>query len=120
MIPWSPLARGLLAGTRKKPADPEHAALPRPTISPEALRPAGRLRRDRGGARVAERRGVAPAQVALAWLLSQPGVTSPIIGATKMAHLETAFASLDIELSKDDIAALETPYQPHGVRGYEY
>jgi aryl-alcohol dehydrogenase-like predicted oxidoreductase len=67
---------------------------------------------------VAAARGVSPAETALAWLLSRPGVTAPIIGATKLEHLETALRALDVELTADEIAKLEAPYQPHAVRGH--
>jgi aryl-alcohol dehydrogenase (NADP+) len=61
---------------------------------------------------------VAPAPIALAWLLRQPGVTAPIIGATRMAHLEQAVASLDVSLDDDECAMLEAPYRPHRVLGH--
>ena len=70
--------------------------------------------------KVAGERGVAPAQVALAWLLSKPAVTAPIVGATKMNHLDDAIASVEIELSEDEIKALEAPYVPHSVKGNLY
>ena len=66
---------------------------------------------------VAKAHGVTPAQVALAWLLHKPGVTSPIIGATKMDHLEQAIAALEISLTDEEIAAMEEPYQPRGIIG---
>jgi diketogulonate reductase-like aldo/keto reductase len=62
---------------------------------------------------VAQRRALPPAQVALAWLLGRPGVTAPIVGATKAAHIDDAVAALEIALDEDDVARLETPYQPH-------
>ena len=62
--------------------------------------------------------GVKPAQIALAWMLHKPGITAPIIGSSKMAHLEDAVAALAIELSDDEIAYLEEPYQPHPVLGH--
>lgn len=68
---------------------------------------------------VAARLRVQPAQVALAWLLAKPAVTAPIIGATKIAHLETALAALDLPLSDGDIQELEACYQPHAVRGFD-
>lgn len=121
VVPWSPLARGLLAGSRKTPADQQS------TKRSETDDYARKLYDHPADANVmqevravAQRRGEEPAQVALAWILAQPGVASPIIGATKMLHLETALKSLDVELSEQDIAALEKPYQPHDVRGYEY
>ena len=58
------------------------------------------------------------AQVALAWLLSRPGVTAPIIGASKMGHLEDALKALELKLSDDEMKALEEPYQPHPVLGH--
>ncbi|MGZ5426078.1 MAG: aldo/keto reductase, partial [Thermoanaerobaculia bacterium] len=64
-------------------------------------------------------RGVEPAVVALAWLLSRPAVTAPIIGATKLAHLETALSALDVTLADEEIRALEAPYRPHAVRGFK-
>jgi aryl-alcohol dehydrogenase-like predicted oxidoreductase len=121
VVPWSPLARGLLAGSRKTPADQQSTKRSETDDYARKLydHPADAAVMQAVQA-VAQRRGEEPAQVALAWMLAQPGVTSPIIGATKMPHLETALKSLDVELSKEDIAALEQPYQPHGVRGYEY
>ncbi|HSN78025.1 MAG TPA: aldo/keto reductase, partial [Anaerolineae bacterium] len=67
---------------------------------------------------LAERRGVKPAQIALAWLLAQPGVASPIIGASKMVQLEEAVAALEIELSVEERAYLEQPYVPHPILGH--
>lgn len=67
---------------------------------------------------VAERRGISNAQVALAWLLAQPGVTAPIIGASKMDHLETAVAALETTLSREELQTLGEPYQPHPVLGH--
>lgn len=118
VIPWSPLARGFLAGNRSRQEwgetiraktddfaqslyfqDSDFAVVERLT----AL--AGRL-------------GFKPAQVALAWLLHKPGITAPIIGASKMYQLEEAVAALDISLSSEEIAELEAPYQPHPVLGH--
>jgi aryl-alcohol dehydrogenase-like predicted oxidoreductase len=119
VIPWSPLARGLLAGTRKSPAD--KTATPRAETDEFARKlydhPSDQEVID-ATRRVAERRGVSAARVALAWLLSKPVVTAPIIGATKMAHLDDAIAALDLELSADEIKQLEAPYRPHAVRGH--
>jgi len=68
---------------------------------------------------LAERYGVTNAQISLAWLLHKPGVTSPIVGASKMPHLEQAVAALEIGLSDEYIATLEEPYQPHRVLGHQ-
>ncbi len=119
VLPWSPLARGLLAGTRTGPADRE--ATPR-AASDDYTRqlydhPADADVIDATRS-VARARGVPMARVALAWLLSRPGVTAPIVGATKLAHLDEALAALDLALSPEEVAALEAPYHPHGVRGF--
>jgi 1-deoxyxylulose-5-phosphate synthase len=120
VIPWSPLARGLLAGSRKTPDD--RTATTRAASDEYGWKlydhPAD-LDVMRGCQAVAERLGVEPAKVALAWLLSKPAVTAPIIGATKVEHLDAALAALDLKLSDEDIRQLEAPYQPHAVRGFE-
>ena len=67
---------------------------------------------------VAERRGVSPARVALAWLLAQPAVTSPIVGVTRSEHLDDAIAAVDLELSGDEVAELGTGHVPHAVAGH--
>ena len=67
---------------------------------------------------VAAERGLPPAQVALAWLLGRPAVTAPIVGATKLRHLEDAIAAVDVTLSEDEVARLEAPYRPHPVLGH--
>ncbi len=121
VIPWSPLARGLLAGTRVTPTDKvstkraesdDYTRLlydhPNDGDVVEAVR------------QVARARGLPPARVALAWLLSRPAVTAPIVGATKLDHLESAIAAVDDELSPDEVATLEAPYRPHPVRGWRW
>jgi aryl-alcohol dehydrogenase-like predicted oxidoreductase len=120
VIPWSPLARGLLAGTRKTPDD--KTATARAASDEFAWKlydhPAD-IDVMRACQAVAKRLGVEPAQVAIAWLLSKPAVTAPIIGATKIEHLETALAAVDLKLGDEEIQQLETPYQPHAVRGFD-
>lgn len=120
VIPWSPLARGLLAGSRKTPDDKT------PTVRAASDDYAWNLYDQPGDADVmaacqdvAAKRGIEPAQVALAWLLSKPVVTAPIIGATKMKHLETAIGAIDVKLSEEEIRQLEAPYRPHWTRGFE-
>jgi aryl-alcohol dehydrogenase-like predicted oxidoreductase len=120
VIPWSPLARGLLAGTRKSAADT--AATPRAASDDYARNLYDHPSDDHvieAVRKVAAARGVEPAAVALAWLLSRPAVTAPIIGATKLGHLETALSALDVTLQDDEIRALEAPYRPHAVRGFK-
>jgi aryl-alcohol dehydrogenase-like predicted oxidoreductase len=118
VIPWSPLARGILAGTRK------------------ALREkAGSTRQESDGftdflydqdsdwdvvlavQSLAKERNLPAAQIALAWMLSKKFVTAPIIGATRLGHLEDAIAAIDVALSDEEIARLEAPYQSHPVKG---
>jgi aryl-alcohol dehydrogenase-like predicted oxidoreductase len=114
LIPWSPLARGLLARagsdvtTTRTDSDPRQAQL---YDAPETDR-----RILDQVARVAAERGVPPAQVGLAWLLHQPGVTAPIIGATKEHHVDDAVAAVGLKLGDDELAALAAPYRPRPVR----
>ncbi len=117
ILPWSPLARGYLT---RPPSDSE--ATPRGETDNIARR-FYQIDSDRdvvnAVVKVAEERAVPPAQVALAWLLRQPGVTAPIVGATKMKHLEDAVDALALELTDDEVAKLEAPYVPHPVIGHE-
>jgi aryl-alcohol dehydrogenase (NADP+) len=114
LLPWSPLARGLLAGSRK-------AGTLRSKADDYAHQMYTREADDRVVdcvQQVAANRGIPPAQVALAWLLHQPGVTAPIIGATKPHHVEDAIASLSVKLTKEEISTLESVYIPHPVLGH--
>ncbi len=119
VIPWSPLARGLLAGTRTSPADT--TASPR-AASDDYTRALYDHPSDadviEAVRSVALARGVTPAEVALAWLLGRPGVTAPIVGATKLAHLDAAIRALDLTLTDEEVRTLEAPYRPHDVRGW--
>ncbi len=124
VIPWSPLARGLLAGNRKPSdleGDREAGATKRARSDEYAHRLYYREGDDEIVARVEEvgrEHGATPAQVALAWLLRQEGVTAPIVGATKLEHLDQALEAVDLELSDEDATYLEEPYQPHPVLGH--
>ena len=113
VIPWSPLARGRLTRdwdeTTARSASDEFG---RRLYGDEDRVVVTRV------AEVARERGVPRAQVALAWLLSKPVVTAPIVGVTKPSHLEDAVAAVDVQLHADEIARLEEPYQPHGVVGF--
>ena len=119
LIPWSPLARGLLAGTRNSPTD---VSSTRRAQNDEIARKLYDQPGDQevidAVRKVAAQRGISPAQIALAWLLSKPAVAAPIIGATKMEHLDDAVAALSVELSAQEIQQLEAPYRPHAVRGF--
>lgn len=114
VLPWSPLARGRLARTGEKAKDSVRGQSDpmqeRYELSATAIVDAV--------GRVAERRGVARAQIALAWLLAQPAVTSPIIGATKLEHLEDALAATTIELTEEECDELEAPYRPVPIHGH--
>ena len=113
VLPWSPLARGRLA----RPWDTSTTR-----SETDAFGKSLYAESDRGivesVAKVAAGRGVPMAQVAMAWLLSKPTVTSPIVGATKTAHLDDAVAALDLQLSDDEIASLEAPYTPRPIAGF--
>ena len=118
LIPWSPLARGFLAGNRR-PEDKGE------TVRSKTDEYAHGLYYQRADFEVVERvteiarkRKVANAQIALAWILRQPGVTSPIIGATKSHHIEDAVKALEIKLEKEELKALDAPYQPHPILGH--
>ncbi len=121
LVPWSPLARGLL--TRPRPADGDvrgggTARAGSDDYSPKLYDSPGDLDVVDAVERIAKARGVTMAEVGIAWLLGHPGVVAPIIGATKMDHLEAAIRALDLQLSAEERAALEAPYTPHAVRGY--
>ena len=117
VIPWSPLARGLLTGTRTR-GEAEATTRARTDEYARTLYEESDFDVVDRVVALARRRSVPPAQIALAWLLRQPGVTSPIIGATKMEHLEQALGSLDVTLSDDEAHYLEEPYRPHRIRGH--
>jgi aryl-alcohol dehydrogenase (NADP+) len=118
LIPWSPLARGFLAGTRSKA---EFGSTVRARTDEYAQKMYYQDSDfevvDRLSA-VAKQRGDSNAQVALAWLLQKPDVTAPIVGASKMQHLEDAVRATEIELSDEEVKALEEPYRPHPVLGH--
>jgi aryl-alcohol dehydrogenase-like predicted oxidoreductase len=118
VIPWSPLARGMLAGARRSAEDRDSTVRAGNDGIAQALYDqASDWDVVEAVADVAKQRGIQPAQVALAWLLSRPAVTAPIIGATKLDHLDAAIAAVDVELSEEEIGKLEARYQPHPVRG---
>jgi aryl-alcohol dehydrogenase-like predicted oxidoreductase len=116
VIPWSPLARGLLTRKPSKERDEtlraQTDAFGKLLYSEEDFTIAERV------SELAEARGLPMAQVALAWMLSKPVVTAPIIGATKPHHLEDAVAALSVQLTPDEIQHLEKAYQPHPTLGF--
>lgn len=117
ILPWSPLARGRLARTSGSPssgtirADTDTYAVDL-YDSPSDLKVIEAVRG------VARELGVQPSEVALAWLLQRPGVAAPIVGATRIDHLESAARALDVKLSDEHVRAVEQPYEPHAVRGH--
>ena len=126
LIPYSPLARGFLSGTRTK-AEMFEENLEETSLTHRAKVDAVRNRTQfvdndfeivERLKTIAEQKQMKPAQIALAWLLSKSGVTSPIIGASKLYHLEEAVQATNIQLSNEDITNLEQLYQPHQLRTY--
>jgi 1-deoxyxylulose-5-phosphate synthase len=117
VIPWSPLARGVLAGSRTRDGERRTTRSNTDAFADSLYGEADFDVVDRVG-EVAAERGVPPAQVALAWLLHRPGVTAPIVGATRLGHLEDALAAEELELSEEDMRRLEEPYVPHPVLGH--
>jgi aryl-alcohol dehydrogenase-like predicted oxidoreductase len=118
VIPWSPLARGFVMGNRSREnrgdslrakTDAYAHAL---YYQPSDFDVVDRI------TEIARKRGISNAQVALAWLLQQPGMTAPIVGASKMPHLDDAVAALDVRLDDSEFKALDQPYQPHKVLGH--
>jgi len=118
VIPWSPLARGFLAGNRRREDWGATLRAKEDDYAHSLYYTEGDFRIVDRVVEVAERREVTPMQVALAWILAQPGVTAPIIGATKPEHLDQAVAALDITLDEAERKALEEPYVPHPVLGH--
>jgi aryl-alcohol dehydrogenase-like predicted oxidoreductase len=118
VTPWSPLARGFVAGNRRK-EDFGDTLRARTDDYGQKLyyQPSDFAVVDRLG-EIAQKRGLPNAQMALAWLLHQPGVTAPIIGASKMQHLDDAVAALQVKLDHTELKALDEPYQPHPVLGH--
>jgi len=118
VIPWSPLARGFLAGNRRaqefgdtiRAKTDEYAQ--RLYYQPSDFAVVDRV------TKIAQKRGIPNAQVALAWVLGQPGITAPIIGASKMHHLDDAIAALSVKLDEGELKSLAEPYQPHPVLGH--
>jgi aryl-alcohol dehydrogenase-like predicted oxidoreductase len=117
VIPWSPLARGLLAGTRRGVRSGESVRAKTDEYASHLYAESDLAVVERVVA-VAAEKGIAPAQVAIAWLLAQPGVTAPIVGASKAEHLAQAIAALDVKLSDEERRRLEEPYRPHPVKGH--
>ncbi len=118
LIPWSPLARGFLAGGRKRDGYGETTRAKTDSLAQnyyyqdEDFAVVGRV------SAIAKKHGVSNAQVALAWVMHQPGVVAPIIGASKMSHLDDALAAMTLKLDAGELRSLEEPYRPHPVLGH--
>ena len=117
VVPWSPLARGLLAGTRERDGQRHTVRAGSDPLADDMYGDADFDVVDVVRALAAER-GLAPAQIALAWLLAKAGVTAPIVGATKLQHIDDAVAAVDVKLGSEEPARLEAPYKPHRVIGH--
>ncbi|MDX6516510.1 MAG: hypothetical protein QOH73_2176 [Gaiellaceae bacterium] len=118
VLPWSPLARGLLAGNRTREGERLTTRARTDAFGDSLYKPELDFSVVERAAEVAAARGVSSAQVALAWLLHKPGVTAPIVGATKLEHLEQALAAEQLTLSEDELVRLEEPYVPHAISGH--
>lgn len=118
VIPWSPLARGFLAGNRRAKDEGETVRSRTDDFAHKLYYQPSDFTVVERVAEVAARRGVSNSQVALAWVLAQRGVTAPIVGATKMRHLEEAVGALAVKLDAEELRLLEEPYQPHPVLGH--
>jgi 1-deoxyxylulose-5-phosphate synthase len=118
VIPWSPLARGFLAGNRRQAERENTVREKTDDIARELYYAESDFTIADRVVELAQRRGVLPAQIALAWLLAKPGVTSPIIGASKLPQLEDAVAAIDLRLDVGEMTFLEELYQPHRIIGH--
>jgi len=118
VIPWSPLARGVLAGNRTRAGERRTARAGSDQFTDYLYDQPTDFDVVERTAEVASERGVPPAQVALAWLLHQPAVTAPIVGATKVEHLQDALAAEQLSLSEHELERLQEPYVPHPVLGH--
>ena len=119
VIPWSPLARGTLAGTRTREGERRTTRANTDAFGDSLYQNLADFDVVDATVEVAAEHGVPPAQVALAWLLHRPGVTAPIVGATKPGHMEDALAAVKLDLTADEMRRLEERYVPHPVLGHQ-
>jgi len=118
VIPWSPLARGFLAGNRRGAERGDTVRARTDDFAHKLYYAESDFTIADRTVELAGRRGHKPTQIALAWLLAQPGVTAPIIGASRLPHLDEALAAIDVRLDAEELRFLEEPYQPHTVLGH--
>jgi aryl-alcohol dehydrogenase (NADP+) len=119
VIPWSPLARGFLAGNRRKSDWGDTIRAKTDAFAHELYYTDDDFLVAERVEQVAARHGVTSTQVALAWLLAQPAITAPIVGVSRLAHVDDAVASLNVQLTREDVRSLEEPYRAHPVLGYD-
>jgi 1-deoxyxylulose-5-phosphate synthase len=119
VIPWSPLARGMLTGNRTRSGERLTKRAQTDAFADTLYKPEVDFDVVEAADEVAAERGVSTAQVALAWLLHKPGVTAPIVGATRLEHLEDALAAERLSLSDEEMARLEERYVPHAIAGHQ-
>ncbi len=119
LIPWSPLARGFLAGNRNAQKSGDTARAKSDDFAKNMYFAETDFEVLGEVEKLAKARGVTPSQIACAWILQAPGVTAPIIGATKLKHLKEAIDAVDIKLSAEEVAALEKSYRPHPILGHQ-
>jgi aryl-alcohol dehydrogenase (NADP+) len=118
VIPWSPLARGFLAGNRHAADRGDTTRAKTDAYAHEMYYADSDFTIAARVGELAARRGVKPTQIALAWLLARPGVTAPIVGASKLSHLDDAVGALDVRLDADEMTVLEERYEPHRILGH--
>ena len=118
VLPYSPLARGVLTGNRNRQGERRTARAGADPLSDERYNSPDDFDVVDRLAEVAVARGAPPAQVALAWLLSRPAVTAPIVGATRLGHISDALAAVQLALTEEEVRRLEEPYLPHPVLGH--
>ena len=118
LIPWSPLARGFLAGNRARGGGGETARAKVDDFADQMYFRGEDFTIVERAQEIAKKHGVTSAQIALAWMLNKSHITAPIIGASKMKHLEEAIAALEIQLSEEEVSSLEESYQPHPILGH--
>jgi len=118
IIPWSPLARGFLAGNRRPQDRGETLRAKTDEFAHHLYYQDSDFTVVDRVTEIAQKRGVSNAQIALAWLLQQPGMTAPIIGASKMRHLDDAVGALSVKLDEEELKRLSEPYQPHRILGH--
>jgi aryl-alcohol dehydrogenase (NADP+) len=118
VIPWSPLARGFVMGNRRPKDHGDTVRAKTDDFAHGLYYQSSDFEVVDRITEIARKRGISNAQIALAWLLQQPGVTAPIVGASKMVHLEDAVGALQVKLDDAELKALAEPYQPHRVLGH--